>query len=87
MAGDGAQAAEAFRRFDLILDTISGPHHIPQLPRLLAPDGTLSVVGYLSPIELNLMNLSFGRKRLTSSGTEAGAAPSRCWPSNALDTA
>jgi alcohol dehydrogenase (NADP+) len=63
------QLAQAFGRFDLILDTISGPHDLPLLLRLLTLDGTLSVVGYPSEITLNIMNLTFGRKKLTSSGT------------------
>lgn len=66
---DDAQLAQAFGRFDLIMDTISGPHDLPPLLRLLTLDGTLSVVGYPSEITLNIMNLTFGRKKLTSSGT------------------
>ena len=66
---DDAQLAQAFGRFDLILDTISGPHDLPQLLSLLALDGTLSVVGFPSEVSLQIMNLTFGRKKLTSSGT------------------
>jgi alcohol dehydrogenase (NADP+) len=53
----------------LILDTIPGPHDITRLLRLLALDGTLSVVGFPSEILLNIMSLTMGRKKLTSSGT------------------
>lgn len=66
---DEAQLAQGVGRFDLILDTIPSPHDIPQLLRLLALDGTLSVVGYPREIQLQLMHLTVGRKKLTSSGT------------------
>ena len=66
---EDAQLARAFGRFDLILDTISGPHDVPQLLNLLALDGTLSVVGFPSEIQLQIMALTFGRRKLTSSGT------------------
>ncbi len=66
---DDAQLAQASGRFDLILDTIPGPHDIPQLLRLLALDGTLSVVGFPREIQLQIMHLTVGRKKLTSSGT------------------
>jgi D-arabinose 1-dehydrogenase-like Zn-dependent alcohol dehydrogenase len=45
------------------------PVNVPQLLRLLTLDGTLSVVGFPSPISLDIRNLTFGRKKLTSSGT------------------
>ena len=66
---DDTQLAQAFGRFDLVLDTVSGPHDLPPLLSLLALDGTLSVVGFPSEVQLNIMNLTFGRKKLTSSGT------------------
>ena len=40
--------------------------------------GTLSVVGYPSEIQLQIMNLTFGRKKLTSSGTGEREARPRC---------
>ncbi|MFI5955013.1 NAD(P)-dependent alcohol dehydrogenase [Cryptosporangium sp. NPDC051539] len=61
--------AEAFGRFDLILDTIPGPHDLAPLLSLLGLDGTLCVVGYPREVPVQLMNLTFGRKKLTSSGT------------------
>ncbi len=66
---DDAQLAQAFGRFDLILDAIPGPHELDPLLRLLTLDGTLSVVGYPREVPLNIMSLTFGRKKLTSSGT------------------
>ena len=66
---DDEQLKQAFGRFDLILDTISGPHDIASLLGLLTLDGTLSVLGYPREIPLNLMNLTFGRKSISSSGT------------------
>ncbi len=64
-----AQLAKASGRFDLILDTISGPHDLSMLLRLLTLDGTLCVVGYPLETSVNLLDLTFGRKKLTSSGT------------------
>ncbi|WP_157746944.1 zinc-binding dehydrogenase [Micromonospora rifamycinica] len=66
---DDAQLARAASRFDLILDTISGPHDLSPLLRLLTLDGTLSVLGFPMPTTVNLMELSSGRKKLSSSGT------------------
>jgi uncharacterized zinc-type alcohol dehydrogenase-like protein len=66
---DEKQMQQAFGSFDLILDTISGPHELPPLLRLLALDGTLSILGYPREIPVQIMNLTFGRKKLTSSGT------------------
>lgn len=66
---DDAQLAQAFGRFDLILDTISAPHDLAPLLRLLTLDGTLSVVGFPREVSVQLMNLTFGRRKLTSSGT------------------
>ncbi|MCY1140145.1 NAD(P)-dependent alcohol dehydrogenase [Actinoplanes sp. Pm04-4] len=66
---DADQMKQAFGRFDLILDTISGPHDVPALLGLLTLDGTLSVLGYPWEFPLNVMNLIFGRKSISSSGT------------------
>jgi uncharacterized zinc-type alcohol dehydrogenase-like protein len=55
-------------QFDFILDTISAPHDVPPL-RLAAVDGTLSLIGYPGEIPLRVMDLIYGRKKLTSSGT------------------
>jgi uncharacterized zinc-type alcohol dehydrogenase-like protein len=66
---DDKQLDQARGRFDLILDTVSGPHDIPALLRLLNLDGTLSVLGFPMEIPVNIMNLTMGRKKLSSSGT------------------
>ncbi len=66
---DDAQLTEAVGRFDLILDTISGPHDLTPLLRLLTLDGTLSVMGFPVETSVPIMELAAGRKRLTSSGT------------------
>jgi alcohol dehydrogenase (NADP+) len=66
---DEKQMDRARGRFDLILDTVSGPHDIPALLRLLNLDGTLSVLGFPVQIPLSIMDLTMGRKKLSSSGT------------------
>lgn len=58
-----------FGKFDLILDTVAAPHELSPLLRLLAFEGTLSVVGAPLPTEVKLIELAIGRKKLTSSGT------------------
>ena len=45
---DDQQLEQARGRFDLILDTISSPHDLSPLLRLLALDGTLSLLGFPS---------------------------------------
>ena len=66
---DEEQMKQAFGRFDLILDTIAAPHEVPPLLQLLGLDGTLSLLGYPGEIPLRIMDLIYGRKKLTSSGT------------------
>ncbi|WP_433222697.1 zinc-binding dehydrogenase [Dactylosporangium sp. CS-047395] len=66
---DDAEPAKATGRFDLVLDAIPAPHDLAPLLRLLALDGTLSVVGYPREVQLQLMHLTYGRKNLSSSGT------------------
>ncbi|MGV9978158.1 NAD(P)-dependent alcohol dehydrogenase [Micromonospora wenchangensis] len=66
---DDARLARAASSFDLILDTISGPHDLSPLLRLLTLDGTLSVLGFPMQTPVNLMELTFGRRKLSSSGT------------------
>jgi alcohol dehydrogenase (NADP+) len=76
LSSDGKQMEQARGRFDFILDTISAPHDVPPLLRLAALDGTLSLIGYPGEIPLRVMDLIYGRKKLTSSGTggRAGTA-------------
>ncbi|MFE7673750.1 NAD(P)-dependent alcohol dehydrogenase [Streptomyces albidoflavus] len=66
---DERQTAEARGRFDLIVDTISAPHDLAPLLGLLALDGTLSVVGHLGEVQVKVLDLLIGRKKLTSSGS------------------
>ncbi|NUQ89110.1 MAG: NAD(P)-dependent alcohol dehydrogenase [Glycomyces artemisiae] len=56
-------------RFDLILDTIAADHDLSPLLRLLALDGTLSVVGNPLMSGPRILELTAGRKKLTSNGT------------------
>jgi uncharacterized zinc-type alcohol dehydrogenase-like protein len=65
----GAEVKSVFGRFGLILDTIAAVHDFSPLLRLLTLGGTLSVLG--APIEasVRIMELTFGRKNLSSSGT------------------
>ncbi|HEY0816623.1 MAG TPA: NAD(P)-dependent alcohol dehydrogenase [Pseudonocardia sp.] len=73
---DDKQLDQARGRFDLILDTISAPHALSPLLRLLGLDGTLSVLGFPSEVPVQIMDLTYGRKKLTSAGTggRAGTA-------------
>ncbi|MGH3246751.1 MAG: NAD(P)-dependent alcohol dehydrogenase [Trebonia sp.] len=66
---DDKQMEQSRGRFDLILDTISAPHDVPPLLRLAALDGTVSLLGYPNEIPLRIMDLIYGRKKLTASGT------------------
>lgn len=66
---DEGQMDQARGRYDLILDTISAPHDVPPLLRLLGLDGTLCLLGYPGEIPLRIMDLIYGRKKLTASGT------------------
>lgn len=66
---DDQQLVTARGSFDLILDTIPAPHDLGSLIGLLALDGTLSVVGFPLDTPVNIMSLTAGRKKLTSSGT------------------
>ncbi|GLY02121.1 MULTISPECIES: NAD(P)-dependent alcohol dehydrogenase [Actinoplanes] len=71
---DEARRDEVRGGFDLIVDTISAPHDTAALLRLLALDGTLSMLGYFGTLELDVMDLMAGRRRLTSSGTAGRVA-------------
>lgn len=66
---DEAQLEQGRGRFDLILDTISTLHDLPPLLRLLSLDGTLSLLGFLGEIPMQITDLMMGRKKLTSSAT------------------
>jgi uncharacterized zinc-type alcohol dehydrogenase-like protein len=66
---DDKQVARARGRFDLILDTISAPHDLSALLGMTALDGTVSVLGFPMPATVQIMDLTYGRKKLSSSGT------------------
>ncbi|WP_432836870.1 NAD(P)-dependent alcohol dehydrogenase [Dactylosporangium sp. CA-092794] len=66
---DDQQMEQARDRFDLVLDTISAPHDLKPLVRVVALDGTLSLLGYLAELSLTAMDLLPGRKKITSAGT------------------
>ncbi|BCY12761.1 NAD(P)-dependent alcohol dehydrogenase [Actinoplanes sp. L3-i22] len=66
---DDDQLSAASGRFDLILDTIAARHDLSPLLRLVAFEGTLSVLGLPLETPVRLMELTFGRKNLSSSGT------------------
>ena len=55
--------------FDVVIDTISAPHDLAPLLKMVAMDGTLSLLGYLGPISLGVLDLLMGRKRLSSAGS------------------
>jgi alcohol dehydrogenase (NADP+) len=69
LSTDDQQMEQARGQFDLILDTISAPHDIPRLLRVAALDGTLCLLGYPAAMPLPVMDLIYGRKKLTASGT------------------
>ncbi|MBM2614135.1 NAD(P)-dependent alcohol dehydrogenase [Actinoplanes sp. LDG1-06] len=66
---DESQMKQGFGRFDLILDTIAAQHDFSPLLRLLTLQGTLSILGAPLETSVRIMDLTFGRKNLTSSGT------------------
>jgi len=66
---DDTRMRQARGQFDLILDTISAPHDLSPLLRTVALDGTLSLLGFPMPTTVQIMDLTYGRKKLTSSGT------------------
>ena len=66
---DEAQTRAARGRFDLILDTIPVAHDLMPLVHMAALDGTVCVLGHPFPQQINIMELSRGRKNLTGSGT------------------
>lgn len=57
------------KTFDLILDTIAAPHELSPLLGRLGLGGTLSVLGAPVDTTVRIMDLTFGRKNLSSSGT------------------
>ncbi|MEU6442693.1 NAD(P)-dependent alcohol dehydrogenase [Streptomyces sp. NPDC047046] len=66
---DEKALAEARDSFDVVLDTISAPHDLAPYLRLVALDGTLSLLGYLGPVTVETTDLLIGRKKLGSAGS------------------
>lgn len=66
---DGRQTAAARDSFDVVIDTISAPHDLAPYLKLVAMDGTLSLLGYLGPVTVEAMDLLIGRKKLSSAGS------------------
>ena len=66
---DDTAMAAAMGRFDYIIDTIAADHELSPLLRLLWVDGTLCVLGNPLMTGPRLLELGYGRKKLTSSGT------------------
>lgn len=66
---DSRQMGEARDTFDVIIDTVSAPHDLAPYLKLVAMDGTLSIVGHLGPVGIEAMDLLVGRKKLSSAGS------------------
>ncbi|MEU1745239.1 NAD(P)-dependent alcohol dehydrogenase [Micromonospora arida] len=66
---DPQQMAAARDTFDLVIDTISAPHDLAPYLKLVAMDGTLSLLGYLGPVTVETTDLLVGRKKLSSAGS------------------
>ncbi|MEU7611419.1 NAD(P)-dependent alcohol dehydrogenase [Micromonospora sp. NPDC049204] len=66
---DPEQMATARDTFDVVIDTISAPHDLGPYLKLVAMDGTLSLLGYLGPVTVETTALLVGRKRLGSAGS------------------
>ncbi|MEU5158814.1 NAD(P)-dependent alcohol dehydrogenase [Streptomyces sp. NPDC020875] len=68
-ATDTRRTAAAHNAFDVVLDTVSVPHDPAPYLRLVALDGTLSILGYLGPVSVDVTDLLIGRKKLSSAGS------------------
>ncbi|MFF1711907.1 NAD(P)-dependent alcohol dehydrogenase [Streptomyces sp. NPDC058268] len=66
---DTQQMATARDTFDVVIDTISAAHDLAPYLKLVAMDGTLSLLGYLGPVTVEAMDLLIGRKKLSSAGS------------------
>ncbi|MEO3795030.1 NAD(P)-dependent alcohol dehydrogenase [Nonomuraea sp. B10E15] len=66
---DQDRMAAARDRFDVVIDTVPAPHDLGPYLRLVAMDGTLSLVGHLGEVTLQAMDLLVGRKKLSSAGS------------------
>jgi len=66
---DTRHMATARDTFDVVIDTISAPHDLAPYLKLVAMDGTLSLLGHLGPVTVEAMDLLIGRKKLSSAGS------------------
>ncbi|MEO3886338.1 NAD(P)-dependent alcohol dehydrogenase [Nonomuraea sp. B5E05] len=66
---DPDRMAAARDRFDVVIDTIPAAHDLGPYLRLVAMDGTLTLVGHLGQVTLEAMDLLVGRKKLSSAGS------------------
>jgi uncharacterized zinc-type alcohol dehydrogenase-like protein len=68
LSKDEKQMAKHENSFDFILDTVAAKHDINAYLKLLKRDATLAQVGVPSqPLEVQVSNLIFGRKKFTGS--------------------
>ncbi|MBM9509270.1 hypothetical protein ITX44_32930 [Streptomyces sp. KK5PA1] len=51
------------------MDTVPAPHDLSPLLHMATLDGTLTVLGFPVETSVRIMDLTLGRKKLTSSGT------------------
>ncbi|MET7672597.1 NAD(P)-dependent alcohol dehydrogenase [Micromonospora luteifusca] len=68
-SSDTHQMTTARDTFDVVIDTISAPHDLAPYLKLVATDGTLSLLGHLGPVIVETMDLLVGRKKLSSAGS------------------
>jgi uncharacterized zinc-type alcohol dehydrogenase-like protein len=66
---DPEQMAAVRNSFDVVIDTISAPHDLAPYLRTVALDGTLSQVGHLGTVSVDMIDLLIGRKKLSSAGS------------------
>mmetsp|Transcript_22722 Transcript_22722/g.71142 ORF Transcript_22722/g.71142 Transcript_22722/m.71142 type:complete len:370 (-) Transcript_22722:132-1241(-) len=68
VSSDGEAMAAAANSLDLILDTVSAKHEIPQYVDLLKNDGTLVMLGLVTePLAFSQLPLVFGRRSIAGS--------------------
>lgn len=66
---DPEQMAAVRDSFDVVIDTISAPHDLATYLRTVAMDGTLSHLGHLGTVSVDMTDLLIGRKKLSSAGS------------------
>lgn len=71
---DPEQMDAAREGFDLVMDTVSTPHGPADYLSLVDLDGTLSFLGHLGEVSLEVTDLLIGRKKLSSAGSGGLAA-------------